>query len=269
MELEKFLLAAKEAAIIGGLVIKENFNKVKTSDIEEKAPKDFVSYVDKTSEARIRNYLKKQFPEIGILGEEGGLDNSNSDLIWVLDPLDGTKNFLARFPVFGVSIALVDASKDFQPLVGAVYLPYFEDIYYASLGGGAYKNGNPIRVNSKKELKKCYYCYGFPSRSKRNINTYCGIILEIFKKVASLRRPGAAAVDLAYVAEGVFDGNFEFELKLWDVAAGTLLVKEAGGKVAWLNFNSQTWTLDIVSSIPEFFEEIKTVVEKGLVFNTT
>jgi myo-inositol-1(or 4)-monophosphatase len=264
MWLDKLLLATKEAAIIGGQVIKENFNKVKTSDIEEKAPKDFVSYVDKTSEERIRNYLKSQFPEIAILGEEGGIDNTNSDLLWVIDPLDGTKNFLAGFPIFGVSVALVDASKNFRPLVGAVYFPYFGDLYYASKGGGAYKNGNPIKVNSKDELKKCFYCYGFPSRAKRDLNTYCGIMLEIFKKVASLRRPGAAAVDLAYVAEGVFDGNFEFELKLWDVAAGTLLVQEAGGKVAWLNFNPETWTMDIVSSIPEFFDEIKTIVESKL-----
>jgi myo-inositol-1(or 4)-monophosphatase len=96
------------------------------------------------------------------------------------------------------------------------------------------------------------------------LNTYCGIVLKVFKKVASLRRPGAAAVDLAYIAEGVFDGTFEFELKLWDVAAGTLLVEEAGGKVAWLNFNPQTWRMDIVASVPQFFDEIKQIVEEGL-----
>ncbi len=261
--MEKFLRSAKEAAVIGGEVLKENFRKLKTDDIEEKAPKDFVSFVDRLSEERIRHYLKRVFPDHSILGEEGGLEGS-SDLVWVIDPLDGTKNFLGGFPIFAVSVALVEASKDFRPLAGAVYLPFFGDLYYAVRGGGAYKSGKPIKVNDKPDLKKCFFSYGFPSRAKRDLNLYCGIMLEIFKKVASLRRPGAAAADLAFVAEGVFDGTFEFELKLWDVAAGTLLVEEAGGKVAWLNFEPETWKLDIVASVPRFFEEIRSTVEGKL-----
>ena len=264
MDLEKLLIVAKNAALIGGQVLKENFRKVSTDQIEEKAPKDFVSFVDKTSEARIREYLSKETPEFSILGEEGGIDQKG-DLLWVIDPLDGTKNFLAGFPVFAVSVALVDPTKDFKPLVGAIYLPHFDSLYYAATSKGAFKNGNPIRVNSNKSsLKQCFYSYGFPSRAKRDLNAYCGIMLEIFKKVASLRRPGAAAADLAFVAEGVFDGTFEFELKLWDVAAGTLLVEEAGGKVAWLNFSPAEWRLDIVASVPQFFEEIKGVVDSNL-----
>jgi myo-inositol-1(or 4)-monophosphatase len=264
MELDKLLITAKEAALIGGQVLKENFGKVRSEEIEEKAPKDFVSFVDRTAEERIREYLKAKFPQFSILGEEGGLEEKGN-LLWVIDPLDGTKNFLAGFPIFGVSVALVDAEKDFQPLVGAVYLPYGDGLYYASLGGGAFKNGKPIKVNSaKNELKKCFFCYGFPSRAQRDLNLYCRIMLSIFSKVASLRRPGAAAVDLAYVAEGIFDGTFEFELKLWDVAAGSLIVREAGGKVAWLNFNPDNWRLDIVASVPQFFDEIKAEVEKVL-----
>ncbi len=261
--LEKYLLAAKEAALIGGQVIKENFLKVKTKEIEEKSEKDFVTYVDKTSEERIRDYLKSKFSSFAILGEEQGIEG-DSELIWVVDPLDGTKNFIAGFPIFGVSVALVDRSKNFQPLVGAVYLPYFDELYYASLGGGSFVNGKPLKVNKKELLKQCFFCYGFPSRAKRDLNLYCQIMLEIFKEVASLRRPGAAAVDLAYVAAGKFDGAFEFELKLWDVAAGTLLVREAGGKVEWLNFDPDTWTLDIVASTQQFFEKIKQIVEEKL-----
>ena len=264
MQLEKYLTAAKEAALIGGLVLKENFPKVREIKIEEKAPKDFVSFVDKTSEERIRDYLRGKFPQFSLLGEEEGLDKEG-ELIWVIDPLDGTKNYLAGFPVFGVSVALVDASKDFEPLAGAVYLPYFDSLYYGAKGLGAYKNGKPIRVNKNKEnLKRCFFSYGFPSRAARNLNLYCKIMLTIFKEVASLRRPGAAAVDLAYVAEGVFDGTFEFELKLWDVAAGTLLVREAGGKVEWLNFSPETWKMDIVATVPQFFEKIRKIVKEGL-----
>jgi myo-inositol-1(or 4)-monophosphatase len=263
MNLDRYLEYAKEAAVIGGMVLKENFGKVKTEQIEEKAPKDFVSFVDRTAEEKIRNYLGCKTPEFSVLGEEKGFEQKG-ELIWVIDPLDGTKNFLTGFPIFGVSVALVDATKNFRPLVGVVYLPYFGNLYYASLNGGAFKNGKPIRVNDKNELKKCFFCYGFPSRANRDLNTYCGIMLEIFKKAASLRRPGAAAVDLAFIADGTFDGTFEFELKLWDVAAGTLLVEEAGGKVAWLNFNTENWTLDLIASIPRFFEEIKTTVESRL-----
>jgi myo-inositol-1(or 4)-monophosphatase len=264
MESDKFLIAAKEAALIGGQVLRENFGKVKTEEIEEKAPKDFVSFVDRTAEERIRDYLKGKFPEFSILGEEGGLEEKGN-LVWVIDPLDGTKNFLAGFPIFGVSVALVDAEKDFQPLAGAVYLPYGGELYYASLGGGAFKNGKPIKVNRHKgELKRCFFCYGFPSRAKRELKLYCEVMLSIFSKVASLRRPGAAAVDLAYVAEGIFDGTFEFELKLWDVAAGSLIVEEAGGKVGWLNFDPSSWRLDIVATVPQFFDEIKAEVERVL-----
>jgi myo-inositol-1(or 4)-monophosphatase len=264
MDLERFTEIAKGAALLGGGVLKEYFKRVKISDIEEKAPKDFVSFVDKTAEDRIRDYLKCKTPEFSLLGEERGLEG-NSELVWVIDPLDGTKNYLAGFPIFGVSVALVDASKDFKPLVGAVYLPYFDALYYATRGVGAFKNGGPLKVNDyKSELKKCFFCYGFPSRAKRNLNLYCKVMLEIFKKVASLRRPGAAAVDLAYVSEGVFDGTFEFELKLWDVAAGTLLVEEAGGKVAWLNFDPNGWRMDIVAAVPQFFEEIVEIVKSGI-----
>ncbi len=264
MELDKLLEVAKNAALIGGQVLKEHFHRVGSESIEEKAPKDFVSFVDKTSEGRIREYLGAVTPSFSILGEEGGID-LKGELLWVVDPLDGTKNYLAGFPVFAASVALVDPNKQFKPIVGAVYLPYFDSLYYAASNRGAFKNGSPIRVNTDKEtLRRCFFSYGFPSRAQRDLNTYCGIMLEVFKRVASLRRPGAAAADLAYVAEGVFDGTFEFELKLWDVAAGTLLVEEAGGKVEWLNFSPESWKLDIVASVPQFFGEIKEIVVSRL-----
>jgi len=264
MDLEKLLTVAKNAALIGGEVLKEHFGKVPTDRIEEKAPKDFVSFVDKTSEGRIREYLSAVTPNFSILGEEGGIDRKG-ELLWVIDPLDGTKNFLAGFPVFAVSVALVDPDRDFKPLVGTIYLPFFDSLYYAGASMGAFKNGDPVMVNThKRNLKGCFFSYGFPSMAQRELNTYCSIMLEVFKEVASLRRPGAAAADLAYVAEGVFDGTFEFELKLWDVAAGTLLVQEAGGRVEWLNFSPEDWKLDIVASVPQFFGKIKEIVVEHL-----
>jgi myo-inositol-1(or 4)-monophosphatase len=258
---EKHLEAAQYASILGGHILKEYFRKLSLKDIEEKAERDFVSFVDKKAEALIREYLQFKFPEIGILGEEEGLTEKSSSLMWVIDPLDGTKNFLAGFPFYAVSIALVDTDKNFSPILGVVYNPQGGDLYYAVKGEKAYKNRKPIEVNNHKTLLKyCFISYGFSSRSQRNPNIYCEMLLSIFKKVASMRRPGAAALDLALVGEGIFDATIEFELKLWDVAAGTVIVESAGGKVSWLNFDSENWKLDIIASIKPIYEDLKEIV---------
>ncbi len=257
MNIEELVQVAKEAALIGGLILKENFRRVKDENIEEKAEKDFVSYVDRRSEERIREYLISKFPDHMIVGEEEG-GEEEGEFVWYIDPLDGTKNYIAGFPIFGVSIGL---SYMGEPLVGAVYLPFYDSLYWAGKGLGAYKDGKRIRVSRTSELRFSVIAYGFPSRAKRNLDTYWNIFKEIFDKVAAMRRPGAAAVDLCFLAEGIFEGLTEFELHTWDVSAGTVILKEAGGDLRLIENGKKK---DIIASngkIQGFLEE---VVERHL-----
>jgi len=250
MKLEEFVIAAKEATLIGGIVLKENFGKV--DKVEEKGEKDFVSYVDKTSEERIRDFLSRRFPSHRIVGEEEG-GREDGEFVWYIDPLDGTKNYVAGFPIFGVSVAL---SYGGEPIVGAVYLPYFDHLYWAAKGMGAFKDGKPIRVSGTSETRYSVVAYGFPSRAKRNLDTYWLIFKEVFDKVAAMRRPGAAAVDLCFLAEGVFDGLIEFELHPWDINAGIVILNEAGGSCKIMEKGNKR---DIVASngkIQRFLEEV-------------
>ncbi len=226
-EVEFFLKVAKGASLLGGQVLKE-FYKKEENLVMEKGEKDVYSLADKLSEEAIREHINRYLPDHKVVGEEDG-GSADGEYVWYIDPLDGTKNYIAGFPIFGTSVGLLYRGK---PLVGAVYLPVFDSLYWAMEGGGAFKNGKPIRVRQKSQLKQCYVAYGYPSRAKRNINSYWNIFREVFDKVGAMRRPGAAAVDLCLLAEGVFDGLLEFELNPWDVVAGSLIAKEAGAKVA-------------------------------------
>lgn len=252
MELKEFLIAAKEATLLGGIVLKENFRKVEDESIEEKAEKDFVSYVDRTSEERIREFLEKKYPDHSILGEEGGGEEKEG-FVWVIDPLDGTKNYIAGFPIFGVSVGLM---YNGEPVAGSVYVPALESLYWAGKGLGAYKNGRRIKVSTTSEKRLCVVAYGFPSRAKRDLEIYWRIFREIFDKVAAMRRPGAAAVDLCLTAEGVFEGMVEFELHVWDICAGVVILKEAGGKFRVIEESGKK---DVIASnglLQDYLEEV-------------
>lgn len=222
--MENYIQVAKEAAIIGGNVLKENFKKLKKSDIEIKGIKDFVTYVDRTSEERIRNYILKNFPEHAFLGEEDG-KFGNNDLVWVVDPLDGTKNYICGFEIFAVSVALMDKKT---PIVGSIYIPMLDKLYWAAKGYGAYLNGDKIKV-SNRSIEQSVVATGFPFRHTDELDNYLKMLKQAMITFSGVRRPGAAAIDLAMVAEGVFDGFFEMKLSLWDIAAGVLLIEEAGG----------------------------------------
>lgn len=256
--LEVILKVAKESALMGGKVLKEHFGKVSQGDIEEKSEKDVVSYVDKRSEEVIRENITKNFPDHSVIGEEeGGVDNH--DYLWYVDPLDGTKNYIAGFPIFGVSVGVVYKK---EPIVGAVYLPYFDTLYWAVKGRGAYKNGRIIRVSQREQVKHFYIAYGYPSRARRDLNVYWRIIRDLFEKVGAMRRPGAAAVDLCFVAEGIFDGLVEFELNPWDVCAGMLLVQEAGGRV-YLTKGLSKGT-DVIAASLKAFPHIENAVKSNI-----
>lgn len=198
--------------------------------IEYKGLNDMVSYVDKESEIRLVEGLKKILPEAGFIAEEGtGEKTDNQEFAWIIDPVDGTTNYMHGVPVFAISIALQQNDKI---LSGVVYEINRDECFAAWLGGGAYLNESPIKVSSAKHLKDSLIATGFPYYDFELMDNYISILKELMQKSHGLRRFGAAAVDLAYTACGRFEGFFEYNLKPWDVAAGTLIVQEAGGFVS-------------------------------------
>jgi len=220
----KFVQTAKEAAVIGGSILKEHFKKLKKSDVESKGIKDYVTYVDKLSEERIRDFILSKHPDHSFLGEEEG-KFGDSDYTWVVDPLDGTKNYICGFEIFAVSVALLHQGK---VVAGSIYVPMLDKLYWAGKGEGAYLNGEKIKVASRP-IDLAVVATGFPFRKISELDQYLSMLRAAMITFSGVRRPGAAAIDLALVAEGVFDGFFEMKLSLWDIAAGILLVEEAGG----------------------------------------
>ena len=224
--------------------------------VTQKSARDFVTEVDRASEQAIIEILLKAFPQHGILGEETGTAHgrADSDHQWIIDPLDGTTNFIHGMPVYAVSIALAHHGVVQH---GVVYDPSRDELFTASRGGGAFLNNRRLRVSKRTRLDDALIGTGFPFRKGDDLDTY----LEMFKKVAErcvgLRRPGAAAIDLAYVAAGRYDGFFEIGLKPWDVAAGSLLVTEAGGLVG--NFTGESDFLhreELVTGSPRIYAQL-------------
>ncbi len=261
MDLQNFVQTAKEAAVLGGYILKENFKKIKREDVEYKSKKDFVTYVDKLSEERIKNFILSVYPDHSFLGEEEGISGSkNSEYRWIVDPLDGTKNYINGFEIFAVSVAL---EKDNEIIAGAIYIPMLDKLYWAGRGLGAYMNGTKISV-SDRPADMAVIATGFPFRHQEEIDIYLKAFREAMITFSAVRRPGAAAVDLAMTAEGIFDGFFEMKLSVWDIAAGVLLVEEAGG--IFTNFNG-TRELDgnVVAGGKEIHKILFDIVQRNLV----
>jgi len=196
--------------------------------IELKGHNNLVSYVDKACEEMIVERLREVLPEAGFITEEGTVASSEQSLQWVIDPLDGTTNFVHGLPIYSVSLALV---RDKQAILGVVYEVNRDECFHAIKGKGAYCNGKPIRVSNATQINESLLATGFPYNDFGKMMPYLNILNELMKSSHGLRRMGSAAVDLAYVACGRFEAFFEFNLNSWDVAAGVLLVTEAGGTV--------------------------------------
>ena len=222
---------AEAAARAGGDVVARHFGRL-AAGVHSKAPGDYVSEVDVASEEVIRAALERDAPGIAFFGEEGG--GTRGDLGWVVDPLDGTANFLHGFPIVGVSVALVEAGR---PVAGAVHAPMLGETYTAAAGGGAFRDGRPLRVADRPPASAT----GFPFKSKHRVDDYRRVFEGAFLTLEDLRRAGAASLDLAWTAAGVFDGFFEIGLGSWDVAAGALLVLEAGGVVTDWAGDGRAW----------------------------
>ena len=220
--------AAREA----GELLLSCFGSLDPSEVEEKGRNDVVSRADRESEALVRRVLLGAFPSDAFLGEEGGASGGDANApCWIVDPLDGTANFVRGFPHWAVSIGRTQGGPLGELTTGVVWDPLKKDLFVAERGAGAFRNGAPIRVPARPGLSGAAIATGFPFRHPAKIDTYLGAFREVFFRVQSLRRAGSAALDLAYVAAGIFDGFFEFGLSPWDTAAGAVLVREAGGLV--------------------------------------
>jgi myo-inositol-1(or 4)-monophosphatase len=257
-DLDRLLDAAVAAAHAGGEIVRGAVDAA--PDARQKAPGDWVSDADTASERAVRAVLADAAPDLPVHGEEEGGERGR--LGWLVDPIDGTTNFLHRFPVVGVSVALVD---DGEPVVGVVHAPLHGDLYTPRAGGGAQRNGDPIRVSGRAPTQ-AVLATGTPFRAKR---TRLGEYLPVFERALlafeDVRRAGAASLDLAWTAAGVFDGYFEQALGPWDVAAGALLVREAGGRVTDWGGDADGWieSGDIVAASPTVHDAILAVIAGG------
>ena len=218
---------AVRAARAGGNVLLRYADRIDTLTITKKRRNDFVSEVDRAAEQTIIEVLRKAYPEHSIIGEETGAHQGN-EFEWIIDPLDGTTNYLHGFPQYSVSIALRHRGVVDH---GVVYDPLREELFTASRGSGAQLNDRRIRVSEQRVLESALLGTGFPFRDQRHLDAYLSMFKRLVQDTAGIRRPGSAALDLAYVAAGRVDGFWELGLSEWDFAAGVLLVREAGGTV--------------------------------------
>jgi len=229
------LEAVIKAAKIGGEVLRRNLYKARELQFDRKRISDYVCEVDKQSQAEIIEFIRKEYPEHAILAEESGGRIAGGEYRWIIDPLDGTTNYLHGFPVFAVSVAVEEynsrAQRYGEMQAGAVYNPVSQDLYYGERGKGAFKNGERIQVSRCTDFSRALLATGFPFREKEYLEEFLAIFRRMFNHCSGIRRAGSAALDLCWVAEGVFDGFWEKGLSAWDMAAGSLLVKESGGKV--------------------------------------
>jgi len=224
-------IAIKAARSAGNLILRYS-NRIDTLSISSKQRNDFVSEVDQQAEQEIIGVLRKAYPDHAILAEESGEQKTDSEYTWIIDPLDGTTNFLHGFPQYAVSIALKKGRLLDQAVV---YDPLKNELFTASKGAGAQLDGRRIRVSTHHKLEGALLGTGFPFKQKQDLETYLKMFSALFQDTAGIRRAGSAALDLAYVAAGRLDGFWEYGLNPWDMAAGILLIREAGGFVCDFN----------------------------------
>lgn len=245
---------AVKAAREAGRIINKGSNDVGALKVQSKDFNDFVSDIDHAAEQAIIDTLKYAYPEHGFLGEESGKSNADAENIWIIDPLDGTTNYLHNFPVYCVSIALQQKGVLTQAVI---YDPVRNDLFTATKGRGAFLNDKRIRVANRSKLQASLIATGFPFRDFTHLDTYLAMLKDMIKNTTGIRRPGSAALDLAHMAAGYTDGFFEIGLSSWDVAAGGLIVQEAGGMVGDFEGNeSWLYTGNIVAANPKIFAQM-------------
>ena len=254
--LHPMLNIAVKAARTAGSIINRASMDLDILKVNTKAPNDFVTEVDQAAEQAIIETLLTAYPGHGILAEESGREHGSkhSEFVWIIDPLDGTTNFIHGFPVYCVSIALAFRGKVEQAVV---YDPTRNDLFMASKGRGAYLNDKRLRVSKRTRLSQSLIGTGFPFRKGDNFQRYMKMFEAVMPECAGLRRPGSAALDLCYVAAGQYDGFFETGLQPWDIAAGSLMVTEAGGLIG--NFTGEAdylYQREVVAGAPKIYGQL-------------
>jgi myo-inositol-1(or 4)-monophosphatase len=268
LNLHPMINVAIKAARAAGSIINRAALDIESVRISQKKVNDFVTEVDHAAEQAIIETLLTAYPGHGIWAEESGKEfgAQDSEFVWIIDPLDGTTNFIHGLPVYCVSIALAVRGKVEQAVI---YDPTRNDLFTATKGRGAFLNDRRLRVSKRTELKGCLISTGFPFRENDDFAQYLSMMGDVMQKTAGLRRPGSAALDLAYVAAGFTDGFFELGLQPWDVAAGSLLVTEAGGLIG--NFTGESDFLEqeeCLAGAPRIYGQLVSMLGKYSKFAT-
>lgn len=259
---EEYLTFAKELSLIAGKILKDSFGKLDPKQIELKGPHDLVTSIDKKVERLYAKAIKKSYPDTGIIGEEGTSVNTDKEYVWVIDPLDGTTNYSIENPFFCTTICLL---KNREPVIAVIYEPITDNLYYAEKSKGAFKNGRRIHVSKQGDIKKAMllYCHAVDEASMEQAEHYA-VKLKLASRDASRLR--AAGCEMALVAKGVCEAYLMNKLPLWDLAAGALIVREAGGWAT--DFNGNDWKPGdgniIVSNGTKIHDEVLKIVNKSL-----
>jgi len=255
MAAHALLNIAVRAARNAGEIIVRSMNRLESLQVTSKGRNDFVTEVDKAAEAEIIGHIRKLYPKHSFLAEESGeIPGDDRETVWIIDPLDGTTNFLHGFPVFSVSIACQIRGKLEHAVV---YDPMRQEIFSASRGSGAHLDNHRIRVSKQRGLEGALIGTGFPYRANmQHIDAYMAMMRAVMEHTSGLRRPGSAALDLAYVAAGRTDAFWEIGLKPWDTAAGTLLIQEAGGRVGTLTGAPYTQGGNVLAGSPKAYDAL-------------
>lgn len=262
------LKTAIEAAQAGSKVLLDSLrNGEQIQGIDRKSASDFVTEVDRRSQETIIELILRRFPHHAVMAEETGGGVSGREFRWIIDPLDGTTNFIHGFPVFAVSVAAEryePGSGGFGPIeAGAVVNPVSGELFSAQMGKGAFRNGERISVSGRARLEDCIFATGFPFREKDYLEEFFRIFRNMFQAVSGIRRAGAAALDLCWTASGALDGFWEKGLSPWDLAAGCLIVAEAGGMVSdFEGGQNHLVSGNIVASTPEIHRRMLELIAK-------
>ncbi|TPQ29090.1 inositol monophosphatase family protein [Methylomonas koyamae] len=250
-------IAVRAARNAGDLIQRSSLNIEKLT-VDQKSRNDYASEVDRAAEQEIIKVIRTAFPDHGILAEESGEAKGN-DYTWIIDPLDGTTNFLHGFPHYAVSIALKNKNK---LEIGVIYDPTRDELFTAERGGGAMLNNRRIRVTKQNTMRGALIGTGFPFKTMDNIEPYLGMFKAVCADAAGIRRAGAAALDMAYVACGRLDAYWEIGVKEWDIAAGVLLVQEAGGVATDFSFNDKyLQSGNIITGNPKMHQLMYQIIE--------
>ena len=262
MNYKKLCSQVQEIAKETGSFIREERQKLSNNDVELKDKASLVTYVDKEAEKSIVSTVKKLIPESGFITEEGTASHKKEKFKWVIDPLDGTTNYIHGINPYSVSIALMEDDK---MVLGVVYEVSLDELFYAWKDSPAYLNGKEIKVATAKESEDTLIATGFPYYAFDRVNDYIDAMKELMKETRGLRRLGSAAVDLSYVACGRFDAFFEHALHAWDVAAGVFILQQAGGKVTDFN-GGENWLFggEMVAASTNYFPEFHKIIHKHL-----